>query len=127
MGQPRAAFQRVPINPTNVAFSITKWHKRCGGSRAECRALEHQPADQNGATDPHQVEQGGYASNSEVIRKAMRASQEQELQRAEHYEAIRAKITEADADPRPSLTEEEVNRHFKARLKKSLMARGEHD
>jgi hypothetical protein len=45
----------------------------------------------------------------------------------ERYEAIRAKIAEADADPRPSLTEEEVDRHFEARLKKSLMARGEHD
>jgi antitoxin ParD1/3/4 len=55
----------------------------------------------------------------------MRAWQEQELRRAERYEAIRAKI--ADADPRPSLTEEEVDRHFEARLKKSLMARGEHD
>jgi antitoxin ParD1/3/4 len=73
------------------------------------------------------VEQGGYASNSEVIREAMRAWQEQELRRAERYEAIRAKIAEADADPRPSLTEEEVDRHFEARLKKSLMARGEHD
>jgi antitoxin ParD1/3/4 len=73
------------------------------------------------------VEQGGYASNSEVIREAMRAWQEQELRRAERYEAIRAKIAEADADPRPSLTEEEVDRHFEARLKKSLMACGEHD
>ena len=63
------------------------------------------------------VEQGGYASNSEVIREAMRAWQEQELRRAERYETIRAKIAEADADPRPSLTEEEVDRHFEARLK----------
>jgi hypothetical protein len=35
-------------------------------------------------------------------------------------ERIRAMIAEADADPRPSLTETEVDRHFEERLKRSL-------
>jgi antitoxin ParD1/3/4 len=61
------------------------------------------------------VEEGGYASNSEVIREAMRAWQAQEQLRADRLAGIRAKIAEADADPRPSLSEEEVDRHFEAR------------
>jgi len=61
------------------------------------------------------VEEGGYASNSEVIREALRAWSTQEQLRAERLAAIRAKIAEADNDPRPSLTEEEVDRHFAAR------------
>jgi antitoxin ParD1/3/4 len=65
------------------------------------------------------VEGGGYASNSEVIREAMRAWQAQEQQRAERLDSIRAKIAEADADPRSSLSEGDVDRHFAARPKKS--------
>lgn len=37
---------------------------------------------------------------------------------------IRAKIAEADADPRPSLMEEEVDRHFQARRQSTLNAGG---
>lgn len=62
------------------------------------------------------VQAGGYASNSEVIREALRAWQAQEALREEHLAVIRQKIAEADADPRPSLTEEEVDRHFAARF-----------
>lgn len=61
------------------------------------------------------VEEGGYASNSEVIREAMRAWAAQEEIRAGRHAGIRAKIAEADADPRPSLTEDEVDQHFRAR------------
>ena len=61
------------------------------------------------------VEEGGYASNSEVIREAMRAWQIAEELRGERLAGIRAKIAEADADHRPSLTEEEVDKHFEAR------------
>jgi len=61
------------------------------------------------------VEEGGYASNSEVIREALRAWSAQEQLRGERLATIRAKIAEADNDPRPSLTEEEVDRHFAAR------------
>jgi len=60
------------------------------------------------------VEEGGYASNSEVIREAMRAWHAQEQLRAERLNTIRAKIAEADADPRPSLSDRDVERHFAA-------------
>lgn len=71
------------------------------------------------------VKEGSYASNSEVIREAMRAWQEQEQLRAQRLAGIRAKIAEADADPRPSLGDEEVERHFEGRLQRSL-TRGDH-
>jgi putative addiction module CopG family antidote len=44
------------------------------------------------------VEEGRYASNSEVIREAMRAWQEQEQLRAQRLTKVRAKIAEADAE-----------------------------
>ena len=69
------------------------------------------------------VEEGRYASNSEVIREALRAWQEQEQLRAHRLEDMRKKIAEADADPRPSLTEADVDRHFEERLRRS---RGDH-
>ena len=71
------------------------------------------------------VKAGSYASNSEVIREAMRAWQEQEQLRTQRLSAVRARIAEADADPRPSLTEEEVDRHFEERLQRSLAAQGD--
>jgi len=40
--------------------------------------------------------------------------------RSQGLEAIRAKIAEADVDSRPSLTEAEVDRHFKERLARSI-------
>ena len=72
------------------------------------------------------VEEGRYASNSEVIREAMRSWQEVEQLRIQRLAAIRAKIDEADNDPRPLLTEAEVDRHFDDRLKKSLAASKDH-
>ena len=45
------------------------------------------------------VQEGRYASNSEVIREAVRAWQERELAREQRLAAIRAKIDEADAVP----------------------------
>jgi len=55
------------------------------------------------------VKAGSYASNSEVIRAAIRIWQEQ--LRAERLAGIRAKIAEADADPRPSVDDEDVEPH----------------
>ena len=69
------------------------------------------------------VEGGGYASNSEVIREAMRAWQEQEQLRAQRLEAARAKIAEADAETVPPLSDADVDRHFAERLERSLAAR----
>ena len=66
------------------------------------------------------VADGGYAANSEVIREAMRAWQEQEQLRAQRLTAVRAKIAEADAETAPPLSDAEVERHFEERLKRSL-------
>ncbi len=72
------------------------------------------------------VGEGRYASNSEVIREALRSWQEVELLRVQRLDAIRAKIEEADTDPRPSLTDAEVDRHFTKRLERSLAASKDH-
>ncbi|MGO9740023.1 MAG: type II toxin-antitoxin system ParD family antitoxin [Roseiarcus sp.] len=69
------------------------------------------------------VEGGGYASNSEVIREAIRAWQEQELLRAQRLVAVRAKIAEADAETQPPLSDADVDRHFAERLERSPAAR----
>jgi antitoxin ParD1/3/4 len=68
------------------------------------------------------VEEGGYASNSEVIREAMRAWQEQEQLRAGRLTAARARIAEADAETAAPLSDAEVERHFADRLARSLAA-----
>ena len=70
------------------------------------------------------VQEGRYASNSEVIREAVRAWQERELAREQRLAAIRAKIDEADADP-TNLTEEEVEQHFEERFQRSLKSQGD--
>jgi antitoxin ParD1/3/4 len=72
------------------------------------------------------VEEGRYASNSEVIREAMRAWQEQEHLRAERVAVVRARITEADAETAAPLSEAEVERHFAERLARSLASPPDH-
>lgn len=62
------------------------------------------------------VNDGGYASNSEVIREALRLWQDANATRQDRMAQLRAAIAEADADPRPSLTEDEVDRHFAVRI-----------
>ena len=69
------------------------------------------------------VEEGRYASNSEVIREAMRAWQEQEQLRAQRLTTLRAKIAEADAEVASPLSDAEVERHFAERLERSLALR----
>ncbi len=54
-----------------------------------------------------QVEGGAYASNSEVIREALRLWQDRERERERRLEAIQGKIDEAINDP-IRLTPEEV-------------------
>jgi len=73
------------------------------------------------------VSAGGYASNSEVIREAVRLWQEANAARLQRLAGIRAAIAEADADPRPDLSEEEVDNHFKARLAQDQAAHGGHE
>ena len=54
------------------------------------------------------VESGLYASDSEVMREAMRSWMEAETRRGERLDVIRAKIAAADADPRASLSDDEL-------------------
>ena len=68
------------------------------------------------------VEEGRYASNSEVVRDAMRAWLEQDQLRAQRLTTVRAKIAEADAEVAPPLSDAEVERHFAERLERSLSA-----
>ena len=58
------------------------------------------------------VEAGVFASSSEVIREALRIWQSDEARHQERMAVIRAKIAEADADLRPSLSEEEMDEYF---------------
>lgn len=73
------------------------------------------------------VSHGGYASNSEVIREALRLWKEANAARLQRLEEMRAAIAEADADPRPNLSEEEVDAHLKTRLAQSRAANGGHE
>ena len=54
------------------------------------------------------VQAGAYASNSEVIREALRLLQEQEGLKAQELVWLREKIDRALADPRPSIEADEV-------------------
>ena len=69
------------------------------------------------------VEGGAYASNSEVIREALRTWQEREAMKAHRLEEIREKIAESFNDPRPSLTDKEVDRRLKKLHQKTAKAR----
>jgi antitoxin ParD1/3/4 len=61
------------------------------------------------------VESGDYATDSDVVRAPLHAWQAGDSAIIERLSQIRSKIAEADMDPRPSLTEDDVDRHFKAR------------
>ncbi len=62
------------------------------------------------------VESGDYASDSDVVREALQAWQTGHEPEANRLSVIREKIAEADADPAPSLTEDDVDRHFRAKM-----------
>lgn len=55
------------------------------------------------------VESGEYASASEVVRDALRRWQCQRAEEAERLDAVRARIRRSLDDPRPSLSESEVD------------------
>lgn len=55
------------------------------------------------------VEAGEYASTSEALRDAVRLWQRQRAEDVERLAAMRARITRSIGDPRPSLTEAEVD------------------
>jgi antitoxin ParD1/3/4 len=54
------------------------------------------------------VAKGTYASNSEVIREALRLWHDREQSRTRRLEEIRSELSEAIDDPRPSVGAEEV-------------------
>jgi antitoxin ParD1/3/4 len=70
------------------------------------------------------VEGGSYASNSEVIREALRIWQEREAVKGRRLDEIRAKIAESLDDPRPYLTAKEVSKRLNLLHKKTVKARG---
>lgn len=55
------------------------------------------------------VEAGEYASTSEALRDAVRLWQRQRMEDAERIASIKARIRRSIDDPRPSLTEAEVD------------------
>ena len=69
------------------------------------------------------VQAGTHASNSEVIREALRLMQEQEVLKAQKLLWLREKIARSLADPRPSVEAEEVF----ARLEERHRRRSEAD
>jgi antitoxin ParD1/3/4 len=65
------------------------------------------------------VSGGGYASNSEVIREAVRMWQDANATRLQRLADMRKAIAEADADTRPYVSDADVEKHFKSRLKQA--------
>lgn len=69
------------------------------------------------------VAAGEYASTSEAVRDAVRSWQRQRLEDAERLAALRARVAASLADPRPALSEAEVD----ARLAALFAAAGADD
>jgi antitoxin ParD1/3/4 len=90
-----------------------------------------QPAEKLSITLPadmarmvrEKVEGGSYASNSEVIREALRIWQERETEKARRLDQIRSQIAESVNDPRPSLTAKEVSKQLHKLHQKTVKAR----
>jgi antitoxin ParD1/3/4 len=70
------------------------------------------------------VKTGAYASNSEVIRSALREWLERQMERERELDSIRALIEDAINDPRPLLTAEQVSDHLDKLHEKRVKARG---
>lgn len=62
-----------------------------------------------------QVAEGRYASNSEVIREAVRAWEEQNALKESRLAQMRAAIAESLNDPSPDLSDADVDAHFGAK------------
>ena len=69
-----------------------------------------------------QIQQGRYASASEVIREGLRTLEEREKFRAVKLEALRAEIQKG-ADSGPGLPAEEVFAKVRARIKQEIAKR----
>ena len=62
-----------------------------------------------------QIREGRYQNVSEVVRAGLRLLEDQETQRKQHLERIKAEINAAYEDPRPSLEAEDVSNTLKKR------------
>ena len=62
------------------------------------------------------VEAGEFATVSEAMRDAVRVWQRQRIEDAERLEAIRARVRRSIEDPRPSLSEDEVDAALEAAI-----------
>jgi antitoxin ParD1/3/4 len=69
------------------------------------------------------VESGAYASNSEVIREALRDWQERDMERVQRLAKIRQDIEDAISDPGPSISAEEVFARLRDANKKAVRTR----
>ena len=69
------------------------------------------------------VESGAYASNSEVIRDALRVWQEREMKLARQLDSVRARLQEASDDPRPPLSADEVAKRLDQLHEQTVRAR----
>jgi antitoxin ParD1/3/4 len=61
------------------------------------------------------VSTGAYSSNSEVIREAMRIWQDRRSERDQRLDAVRVSLEAAAREP-VRITDDELGRHFDARL-----------
>jgi len=67
----------------------------------------------------NKVAAGGYASNSEVVREALRALQEQDSLKARKLDWLRGKVEESISDPRPSRDAADTFARLEARFGKT--------
>jgi antitoxin ParD1/3/4 len=69
------------------------------------------------------VKGGAYASNSEVIREALRLWHEREVTKTRRLDEVRDRIADSIDDPRPSLAAGEVKKRLRKLRAKSVKAR----
>lgn len=71
------------------------------------------------------VEAGEFASTSEAFRDAVRVWQRQRLEDAERLQAIRERVRRSLDDPRPDMTSDAVDAHFKELFATTAKARSD--
>lgn len=71
------------------------------------------------------VERGEYASTSEALRDALRIWHRQRLEDAERVAVIRARVRRSIEDPRPSLSETDIDARLSALFTQAGAASGD--
>ncbi|MBM3636166.1 MAG: type II toxin-antitoxin system ParD family antitoxin [Alphaproteobacteria bacterium] len=72
-----------------------------------------------------QIREGRYQNASEVVRAGLRLLEDQEAERKRQFDYMKAAITEAMKDPRPSIPMDEVFDELEARLAERMKQNGE--